>query len=118
MKLLFDFFPIVLFFIAYKIFGIYIATVTAMGASFLQVAFFWFKNHRIEFTHLITLVIILFLGSATIFFHDAMFIKWKPTAVYWIFALLIFITQFIGNKPLIQRIMDGKNLRIYMKRKH
>ncbi len=108
MKLLFDFFPILLFFIAYKIFGIFIATAVAMGASFLQVVFFWFKNHRIEPTHLITLILILFLGGATILLHDAMFIKWKPTAVYWIFALLFLSTQFIGNRPLIQRLLDKK----------
>ena len=108
MKLLFDFFPIILFFIAYKLFGIYVATAVAMLASFLQVAGFWFKHHRFESTHLITLVIILLLGSATIFLHDAMFIKWKPTVVYWIFALLFLGTQFIGNKTLIQRMIGGK----------
>jgi intracellular septation protein len=108
MKLLFDFFPILLFFIAYKLFGIYVATAVAMLASFLQVASCWFKHHRFESTHLITLVIILLLGSATIFLHNAMFIKWKPTAVYWIFALLFLTTQFIGNKTLIQRMLDKK----------
>jgi intracellular septation protein len=108
MKLLFDFFPILLFFMAYKLFGIYVATAIAMLASVLQAAGCWFKHHRFESTHLITLLIILLLGSATIFLHNVMFIKWKPTAVYWTFALLFLATQFIGNKTLIQRMMDGK----------
>lgn len=108
MKLLFNFFPIILFFIAYKLVGIYIATVVAMLASLTQTIGFWVKHRRFEFTHLITLAIILILGSATIILHDAMFIKWKPTAVYWLFALLFLGTQFIGNKTLIQRMMDNK----------
>ncbi|MCK4609274.1 MAG: septation protein A [Gammaproteobacteria bacterium] len=108
MKILFDFFPILLFFAAYKFFGIYTATIVAMAASLCQVAYFWFKHHRVEAIHVITLFIILILGSATIWLHNAMFIKWKPTAVYWIFALLFFVTQFIGNRPLIQRMMDSK----------
>jgi intracellular septation protein len=108
MKLLFDFFPIILFFIAYKLVGIYVATAIAMLASLIQTMSFWLKHRRFEFTHIITLAIILILGSATIILHDAMFIKWKPTAVYWLFALLFLATQFIGNKTLIQRMMDGK----------
>ncbi len=108
MKLLFDFFPIILFFIAYKLVGIYIATVVAMIAALLQTISFRVKHRRFEFTHIITLAIIFILGSATIIFHDAMFIKWKPTVVYWLFALLFLGTQFIGNKTLIQRMMDGK----------
>jgi intracellular septation protein len=108
MKLLFDFFPIILFFIAYKLVGIYVATAVAMLASLIQTMSFWFKHRRFELTHIITLAIILILGSATIILHDAMFIKWKPTAVYWLFALLFLGTQFIGNKTLIQRMMDGK----------
>lgn len=108
MKLLFDFFPILLFFISYKFYGIYIATMIAMAASLLQVGFFWFKNRRFEITHIITLILILVLGTATIFLHNEMFIKWKPTAVYWIFALLLLGSQIIGEKPFIQRLMGDK----------
>ncbi len=108
MKLLFDFFPILLFFIAYKLFNIYIATGVAMIASFLQVISHRIKYHYFEPVHIITLVIILILGSATIIFHNTMFIKWKPTAVYWLFALFFLTTQFTGNKTLVQRMMDSK----------
>jgi intracellular septation protein len=108
MKLLFDFFPILLFFLGYKFYGIYVATIIAMIASLLQVGFFWLKHRRIEIMHAITLVLILILGTATIFSHNAIFIKWKPTAIYWVFALLFFGSQFIGNKPFIQRLMGDK----------
>ncbi|KPJ67779.1 MAG: septation protein A [Coxiella sp. DG_40] len=108
MKLLFDFFPILLFFVTYKLFNIYLATGVAMIASFLQVISHWIKYRYFESLHIITLVIILILGSVTIVFHNTMFIKWKPTAVYWLFALFFLSTQFIGNKTLVQRMMDNK----------
>ncbi len=108
MKLLFDFFPILLFFIAFKVFGIYVATSVAIGASILQVAGFWLKNRRVESLHIITMILVVVLGGATLMLHNEMFIKWKPTAIYWAFALAFLVSQFIGEKPLIQRMMDGK----------
>lgn len=108
MKLLFDFFPILLFFIGYKFYGIYAATIIAMVASLLQVGYFWFKHRKVEITHVITLVLILVLGTATLFLHNEMFIKWKPTAIYWAFTLLFLGSQIIGTKPFIQRLMDDK----------
>lgn len=108
MKLLFDFFPIVIFFVIFKFFGIYYATFAAMISSILQVGIFWLKHRRIEIMHVITLFSILILGSATLLSHNVMFIKWKPTALYWIFALIFFGSQIIGEKPLIQRMMEGK----------
>ena len=108
MKLLFDFFPVLLFFIGYKIYGIYTATIVAMGASLLQVGLFWFKYRRIELTHAITLVLISVLGTATLFLQNAIFIKWKPTAIYWLFALLFLGSQIIGKKPFIQRLVGNK----------
>jgi intracellular septation protein len=108
MKLLFDFFPIILFFGAYKFYGIYIATIVAMIASLLQVGYFWFRHGKVEISHIITLVLILTLGAATIFLHNELFIKWKPTAVYWAFATLLLGSQFIGTKTFIQRLMGDK----------
>ena len=86
MKLLFDFFPIVLFFIFFKWMGIYTATAVTIFASFLQVLFCWLKNRRVDNVYKITLVFVVVLGSATLLFHNPMFIKWKPTVVYWLSA--------------------------------
>ena len=108
MKLFFDFFPIFLFFIAFKLAGIYIATVVTMLASLVQVGVYWLKYRKFEILHLITLVIVLLLGSTTLLLHNELFIKWKPTAIYWIFALTFFISQLIGKKPLIQRLLDNQ----------
>lgn len=109
MKLLIDFFPIVLFFAAYKIYGIYIATGVAIAAAIVQVAYYWFKHHRVETMNLITLILIVVLGGATLLLHDEWFIKWKPTALNWVLALAFLLTQFIGKKPLVQRML-GSNI--------
>lgn len=106
MKLLFDLFPIVLFFIAYKMYDIYTATAVIIVASITQVLYFYIKNKRVEKMHIITLVLILVLGGLTLYFQDEDFIKWKPTIVNWGFALAFLGSHYIGKKPIIQRMMD------------
>lgn len=111
MKLLFDFFPILLFFVTFKLFhdptqGILAATAVAIGASIVQVAWAWFRQRRVEPMHLVTLALIVVLGGATLLLHNEMFIKWKPTAVNWVFALVFLASQVIGEKPLVRRVME------------
>ena len=107
MKLLLDFFPIILFFIAAKVYDIYVATVVAIIASVLQVAYLWFRHGRVEKMHLITLAAIVLLGGTTLLLQDDMFIKCKPSVVNWIFAVVFVGSQFIGKKPIIQRMMGN-----------
>ena len=106
MKFLFDFFPILLFFIAYKLYGIYVATAVAIVASFVQVGLFWLKQHRFETMHLVTLGLIVVFGGATLLLEDEMFIKWKPTVLNWLFALVFLGSQYIGEKSLVERMMS------------
>ncbi len=108
MKFLFDFFPILLFFIAYKIYDIYVATAVIIISSVVQVGWFWLKYRRVEKMHLITLILVIFLGGATLLLHDPLFIYWKPTIVNWIFAIAFLASQFIGQKNLLQRMLDGQ----------
>ena len=107
MKFLYDFFPILLFFIAYKMYGIYAATVVAIVASVIQVGTFWLKHRRFENMHLVTLGLIVVLGGATLWLQDERFIKWKPTLVNWLFGLAFLGSQFIGKKPLVERMMSA-----------
>jgi len=81
MKFLYDFFPILLFFIAYKMYDIYVATAVAMAAAAVQTFGFWFKHRRFEKMHLVTLGLLLVFGGLTLFLHDPVFIKWKPTVI-------------------------------------
>jgi intracellular septation protein len=108
MKLLFDFLPIAIFFAVYKYTGdIIMATAILIPATIVQMLFTWIKTHRIEKMQLVTLVLVVLLGGATILFKDKTFIQWKPTVVNWLFALAFLGSQFIGNKPLVQRLMEN-----------
>lgn len=112
MKFLFDFFPVLAFFIAYYIpedrsQGIYLATAVAIIASIIQVAISQLKYKKVEKMHLITLGLLIVLGGATLLLQDERFIKWKPTAVNWAFALAFLGSQFIGEKNLVQRMMEN-----------
>lgn len=107
MKLLFDFFPILIFFIAFKFGGIYVATGSFLIAACIQMAIYWLMHRRFEKMHVITFILGMILGGATLLLHDIMFIKWKPTAIYWGFALVFFFTQIFSKKTLIQTMMES-----------
>lgn len=106
MRLLFDFLPIVVFFIAYKLFGIYVATAAAIIISLLQVISYWIKHRNVPSIQLISLVLILFFGGGTLLLHNELFIKWKPTALYWLLACAALVTHYFRKKPLIQHLLE------------
>lgn len=112
MKLLFDFFPIILFFITFKLFedqhqGILAATGVVIVATCVQVGITWVRQRKVENMHLVTLVLVVVLGGITLLLNDEIFIKWKPTVVNWAFAVAFLGSQFIGARPLIQRMLGG-----------
>jgi len=107
-KFLADFFPVLLFFIAAKLYDNYVATAVSIAASLIQVSVYWLIYKRFEKVHLITLAILVIMGGATILLHNDMFIKWKPSVVNWIFALVLLGSQFIGNKNILERMLGGK----------
>lgn len=107
MQTLFDFFPILLFFICYKFFGIYVATGTAMLVSLIQVLVFRVRFQKFETLQLISMGMILVLGGLTLIFHNPWFIKWKPTVIYWLSALVILFTSSFNTKSLIQKLMEN-----------
>ena len=109
MKLLFDFFPILLFFIAYKLFDIYVATAVAIGATFLQIGFSWFKTRKVATMQWVTLAVILVFGGLTLYLHDEQFIKWKPTVINWLFGAAFLVSQVFGEQTAIERML-GSNL--------
>ncbi len=107
MKFLADFFPILLFFVAYKLYGIYAATAVAIGASFVQVALHWFQHKAVQNMHLVTLAMLVVFGGLTLVLQDKTFIMWKPSVINWLFAVAFFGSQFIGQRTLIERMMGG-----------
>ncbi len=107
MKFLFDLLPVILFFIAYKVYGIYPAIVVIMVATGIQVGISWLRHRKVEKMHLITLALVMVLGGATLLLHDKAFFMWKPSVVNWLFALAFLGSHFIGQrKTLVERMMS------------
>ena len=109
MKLLFDLFPVALFFAAYKFADIYVATFVAIVANIGQIAWLRLRGKKIEPMMWISLAIIAVFGGATLLLHDETFIKWKPTVLYWLFGAVLVGAQFGFGKNLIRAMME-KNI--------
>lgn len=108
MKFLFDIFPLLLFFVAFKLYDIYVATAVAIAASFLQVGIYWWQHRKFETMHLITLAVIVVFGGLTLMLQNDAFIKWKPTIVYWVFAVLVLGSHFVGSKTAMERLLGAQ----------
>ena len=130
MKLLIDFFPIILFFVSYHqasflventfigglldptkselITATIVATGVAIVASFIQVGYHWLRTRKFEKMHLFSLALITVLGGLTIMFGNPDFVKWKPTVLNWLFAAVFFFSFFIGEKTLVERAMGNQ----------
>lgn len=105
MKFLFDLFPVILFFIAFKFAGIYAATGVAIAATFAQIAWVWFKHRKVDTMLWVSLGIVTVFGGMTLIFHDETFIKWKPTVLYWAFAAGLAGGALFFRKNLIRTLL-------------
>ena len=109
MKLLFDFFPLALFLIVYKLSDIYMATMVIIAASIVQVGVHWLIHRRFEKMHLVSLGLFIVLGGMTLYLRDKRFIMWKPTIVNWLFAAAFLVTGLAGQKKtLIERMLGSQ----------
>jgi intracellular septation protein len=106
MKMLADLFPVILFFVAYQLFDIYVATQVAIVAAALQVAYHRIRYGRVENTHWLTLGLLVVFGGLTLALRDPTFIKWKPTVVNWLFAAAFLLSQLFMRRSLLRRMMD------------
>ena len=133
MKQLLDFLPLILFFILYKFYmdlpipfieamnglvpllqltpgeagdAIYLATLAAIVATVIQVGLVAVITRQLEKMPLVTLALLLLFGGATLLFKDPLFVQWKPTAINWLFGLFFLGSQFIGDKPVVERMMS------------
>jgi intracellular septation protein len=106
MKFLFDLFPVILFFAAYKFAGIYVATGVAIAATFAQIGWVWFRHRKVDTMLWVSLGLITFFGGATLLLHDPTFIKWKPTVLYWLFATVLLVSATLLKKNLIRKMLE------------
>jgi intracellular septation protein len=105
LKLLFDLFPVLLFFVAFKLQGIYVATGVAIAASLAQVGWVLLKGRRVSNMQWASLVIIVLFGGATLLLRDETFIKWKPTVLYWL-AGAVFLGGLAFKTNLVKAVMS------------
>ncbi len=108
MQALIDFFPLILFFTAYKLYGMFTAIAVLIVATFVQVAYLWFRYREVKQMHIITLVLVTLFGGLSIYFQDVTFIKWKVSVINWLFAVIVIGSQFIGKKTIMQRLMGSQ----------
>lgn len=106
MKFLFDIFPVILFFAAFKFYGIYVATMVAMAATFAQIGWVWFRHRKVDNMLWVSLGLIVVFGSATLLLHDETFIKLKPTVLYWLFSTVLLVSAVAFRKNLIRSMLD------------
>jgi intracellular septation protein len=135
MKFLFDFLPIILFFVAYKLGNahpdaaqgwtthylgalvaggavtadqapILLASFVAIAATVLQVGFQLVRGRKVDGMLWLSLAVIVIMGGATIYFHEKVFILWKPTILYWAFALALVVARFGFGKNLMRSAME------------
>jgi intracellular septation protein len=137
MKLLFDLFPVILFFTAFKVaegrkeatagllgsvFGalglpgafpldqspILLATVVVILATFAQIAWVWWRHGKVDKMLWVSLGLVVVLGGLTIALRDETFIKWKPTVLYWIFAVVLLLSANAFGKNLIRAMLEAQ----------
>jgi intracellular septation protein len=137
MKFLFDLFPVILFFLVFKVgeghqeaahklvsqylgglisggavtaaqAPILLATFVAIVASFVQIGYLLARGRKVDGMLWVSLAVIVVMGGATIYFHDENFIKWKPTILYWAFALILFVSQVLFKTNLMRKVMEAQ----------
>jgi len=106
MKFLFDLFPVLLFFVAFKLADIYVATGVAIGASVLQVAWLKLRGKRVDPMLWASLAIIGVFGGATLLLQNETFIKWKPTVLYWLFGAVLATSALVFRRNLIRSMLS------------
>jgi len=108
MKLLFDLFPVILFFAAFKLKGIYVATAVAIAATVVQIIWTKIKHGKVDTMLWVSFAIIGVFGGATLLLQDETFIKWKPTVLYWIFSATLIISNIFFRKNLMRSLLQEK----------
>ncbi|MCH7343902.1 septation protein A [Pelomonas sp. CA6] len=134
MKLLLDFLPLVLFFATFKLTEgqpdaaaafatehlgflvsggvvgkteapVLLATLVVMAATLIQALITKLRGKKIDLMLWISLALVVVLGGATIWFHNATFIKWKPTLLYWAGALAFLLSELLFGKNLLKAML-------------
>jgi len=105
MKFLFDLFPVILFFAAFQLWDIYVATGVAIAASFAQIGWLALRRKKIDPMLWASVAIIVVFGGLTLLLRDKTFIQWKPTVLYWLFGAVL-AGGVLSGRNLIRSMMS------------
>lgn len=137
MKILFDFLPLLVFFGCYKLGGMHpeaaqafvntymssllydgtatadqapmvIATMAGILANAAQIVYLKLRGRKVDFMLWLSLFLFVVFGGLTIYFHDEIFIKWKPTMIYWCFAIGLLVARYSFKNNLIRKAMGAQ----------
>jgi intracellular septation protein len=108
MKILIDFFPLVLFFGAFKMYDIYVGTAVLMAATVLQMVLVYGIDRKLQAMHKITLVLVLVFGTLTLVLHDDRFIKWKPTVLYSAMSIALAVAVWVMHKNFLKMLLGSQ----------
>ena len=109
MQFLVDLLPVIAFFVAYKVWDIYVATGVLIVGVLLQTLVSWIRHRKVSGMLLTSAVLVLIFGGLTLLIHDATFIKWKASIVNWLFAAAFLVSQYTSGPSIIQRML-GENV--------
>jgi len=107
MNQLLEWSPLIVFFIVFKVYGIYWATASLMVTSVALMSSHKLSTGRYKKMHIVTVVVVLILGSATLLMHDKRFIQWKPTVLLGFAAAAFLVSTFFGHRPLARRMLES-----------
>ncbi len=105
MQTLLELLPLLAFIAAYYLADIYVATATLMLAMLVVLAADWLRHRRIAPMHGISAALVFAFGSLTLLLHDQRFIQWKPTVFFWAVGIAFLASQWLGERPLAERLM-------------
>lgn len=107
MNQLLEWSPLVVFFVMFKLYGIYWATAALMVGCVGLMAIHRLRTGSFKTMHVITAGVVLILGTATLLLHDKRFIQWKPTVLLGAAAVAFLGSNVIGRQPLARRLLEG-----------
>jgi intracellular septation protein len=107
MNQLLEWSPLIVFFVVFKLCGIYWATASLMVTCVGLMVIHRLRTGRFKTMHVATAGVVLILGTATLLLHDKRFIQWKPTVLLGFAALVFLGSTVIGRQPLARRMLEG-----------
>jgi intracellular septation protein len=105
MQMILDFLPVAVWFVAYRLYGMYVATATIIVVMAAVIAFQWWRHGKVSNMLLISGILVAVLGGITLLYRNPVFFQWKLTVTDWLFAAAFLGSRYIGKRTLTERML-------------